>query len=361
MLFVVAVASVMLACNTNQNYTVTGTAEDSTEGNMLVLTPNNNGAYDTLHQVAISEGTFSFQGKIEKPTLISLVIEGKRGSFNLFLEGGHDLVVTWGKGEQKVTGGGAEQTMFSQLAQIKQDGSREMQPLQAEYFKAYNDKNQAAVDSLRALGNVISAKIQEKVNQLLQQHPDLMASAYEIAMSMSQLPLDDLKAKFDLLGEKAKATLFGERIKNRIEIQESVAIGKVAPNFTLDTPEGGTLTLHDVSGKLKLIDFWASWCGPCRAENPNVVALYKEYHPKGLEIIGVSLDNNDKNAWLKAISDDNLTWLHGSDLKGWAAAPAKLYGVNAIPHTVLLDENNVIIAKNLRGDALKAKVAELLK
>ena len=114
------------------------------------------------------------------------------------------------------------------------------------------------------------------------------------------------------------------------------------------------------SDKPVLIDFWASWCGPCRGENPNVVALYKEYQPKGLEIFGVSLDNN-KEAWVKAIADDGLIWKHGSDLKGWQSEPAKLYSITGIPATLLLDENNKIIAKNLRGEALKQKVAELLK
>ncbi len=118
--------------------------------------------------------------------------------------------------------------------------------------------------------------------------------------------------------------------------------------------------MHSIKAKVKVIDFWASWCGPCRGENPNVVAMYKKYHPKGLEILSVSLDNN-KEAWLQAIKDDKLTWNHVSDLKGWDCEAAKLYAVNGIPHLVVLDANNVIVAKDLRGDALKAKVAELLK
>ena len=141
---------------------------------------------------------------------------------------------------------------------------------------------------------------------------------------------------------------------------ESLSVGRVAPDFTVQTPEGKSFTMYSVKAKLKIIDFWASWCGPCRGENPHVVEIYKEYHPKGLEIFGVSLDNN-KEAWVKAIADDGLVWKHGSDLKGWQSAPAQLYSVTGIPHTVLLDENNKIIAKNLRGDELKQKIAELLK
>lgn len=101
---------------------------------------------------------------------------------------------------------------------------------------------------------------------------------------------------------------------------EAVAIGQTAPNFTLNTPEGNPLSLADIKGKVKIIDFWASWCNPCRQANPEVVEIYKEYHPKGLEILGVSLDNNQE-AWVKAIEDDGLTWNHVSDLKGWEMQP----------------------------------------
>ncbi|MGC9341832.1 MAG: TlpA family protein disulfide reductase, partial [Bacteroidales bacterium] len=107
------------------------------------------------------------------------------------------------------------------------------------------------------------------------------------------------------------------------------------------------------------IDFWASCCGPCRRENPHVVAMYNDYKDKGFDIFGVSFDNSREN-WLKAIDDDKLTWHHVSDLKGWGSAAGKLYGVNSIPHTVLLDPEGVIKAKNLRGDALKEKLDELL-
>ena len=177
---------------------------------------------------------------------------------------------------------------------------------------------------------------------------------------MGQMELDDLKARFALLGENAKASTHGKSIAAQIAKLEQTAVGQIAPNFTVTTPEGEAISLYDIKGKVKLVDFWASWCSPCRGENPNVVALYNEYHPKGLEIFGVSLDNN-KEKWVEAIEKDGLIWKHGSDLKGWQAEPAKLFSITSIPATLLLDENNKIIAKNLRGEELKQKVAELLK
>jgi thiol-disulfide isomerase/thioredoxin len=134
--------------------------------------------------------------------------------------------------------------------------------------------------------------------------------------------------------------------------------GTVAPDFTELTPEGKKLKLSDLRGKIVLIDFWASWCGPCRRENPNVVQAYQKYKDKGFEVLSVSLDT-DRQRWLDAIKADNMAWLHVSDLKGWQAAAGKLYGVSGIPFTVLVDKQGKIIGKNLRGAALDAELARI--
>ncbi|MCC6690790.1 MAG: AhpC/TSA family protein [Bacteroidia bacterium] len=138
------------------------------------------------------------------------------------------------------------------------------------------------------------------------------------------------------------------------------AIGAPAPDFTFNTPEGKALSLSSFKGKILLIDFWASWCGPCRAESPNMVKLYKKFHPKGLEILGVSLDE-DKNKWIEAIKKDKLEWAQISDLGGWQSAAAKLYGIQSIPQTILLDKEQKIIAKGLRAESLETKLTELFK
>src|SRR5690606_22350055 len=142
------------------------------------------------------------------------------------------------------------------------------------------------------------------------------------------------------------------------EKKNKVAIGQKAPDFTANTPEGKAESLHKNLGKVTVVDFWASWCGPCRKENPNVVALYNKYKDQGLKIIGVSLDK-EKDAWVKAIADDKLNWLQVSNLKFWDDAIAKDYAVESIPATFILDANGIIVAKDLRGAELEAKVAEL--
>ncbi|MEO0340395.1 MAG: TlpA disulfide reductase family protein, partial [Bacteroidota bacterium] len=135
-------------------------------------------------------------------------------------------------------------------------------------------------------------------------------------------------------------------------------VGRVAPDFTQQTVEGADFKLSDLRGKYVLIDFWASWCGPCRRENPNVVRMYKQYNNKGFEILGVSLDRS-KDRWVQAIEKDGLTWPHVSDLKGWSNAVAKKYGITSIPRTMLIDPEGKIVAKNLRGPSLEAKLVEL--
>ncbi|MBK9327743.1 MAG: TlpA family protein disulfide reductase [Sphingobacteriales bacterium] len=144
------------------------------------------------------------------------------------------------------------------------------------------------------------------------------------------------------------------------EQQNGLPINTAAPDIVLQNPGGDTIQLSNLEGNIVLLDFWASWCQPCRMENPNVVKLYKAYHAKGLEIFSVSLDANAEQ-WKKAIAKDGLVWKnHGSDFSGWQSPVAQLYKVTSIPATYLLDKKGMIVAKNLRGTELEAKVKELL-
>lgn len=149
------------------------------------------------------------------------------------------------------------------------------------------------------------------------------------------------------------------KLENEMRRKRALMVGGEAPDFSGQSPDGETIKLSDLRGKVVLIDFWASWCGPCRRENPNVVKMYNKYHDKGFEILGVSLDSS-KERWVGAIEQDGLTWPHISDLKKWQSEYAALYGVRSIPHTVLLDAEGKIIARGLRGINLEKKVAEVL-
>jgi len=148
------------------------------------------------------------------------------------------------------------------------------------------------------------------------------------------------------------------QIEQFLQAEGALRKGQPAPDIALPDPQGQVRRLSELRGKWVLIDFWASWCRPCRVENPNVVRLYRQYHGRGFEIFGVSLDHQ-REAWVKAIESDGLGWIHVSDLKGWQSAAAQLYRVSGIPFTVLVDPEGRIAAKGLRGPALEAKLKEL--
>ena len=304
----------------------------------------------------MKNGSFEFTGNVSEPTGAYIMVIGQRGAIPFMLENAN---ITISAGQAGLTVTGSEgQKIYDQFMAINATAQQEAMKLQQEYQAANGD--QAKIQAIQEAYAKLMTDVQAKETELIKANPDSYVSAFVIASGMGQMEYEQLKERYNLLGEKAKAGAQGKAIAAQIAKLESTAIGQIAPNFTITTPEGESISLYDIKGKVKLIDFWASWCGPCRGENPHVVEIYKEYHPKGLEIFGVSLDNN-KEAWVKAIADDGLVWKHGSDLKGWQSAPAQLYSVTGIPHTVLLDENNKIIAKNLRGDELKQKIAELLK
>lgn len=221
-----------------------------------------------------------------------------------------------------------------------QEGYNTQMKLQSQYYQLMAERNTAVRNLALGKSKSLIPYFVISFGMLQEVDADLMKHAVESSKSYNA---------------NCKYTRDMEAYYNE---EKKLAMGAVAPDFTLATPKGDSLSLSSLRGQVVLIDFWASWCGPCRRENPFNTAMYKKFKPKGFEIIGVSLDDN-AGKWKSAIATDSLTWYHVSDLRGWGSTVAKKYKVSSIPATYLLDKNGKIIAKGLRGKELEAKLEEV--
>ncbi len=360
-LLMLALAS-LAACNTSPEKFVISGSVDGIDQGMARVRVFQNGDYVYLDSIPVQDGTFTLQGSVDFPTYAYVEVDGIRNPLGFFVEN-DSIFVHMDKsnpGASSVEGSASNDILDSLYSGLNQ----EQQSLMEQYRAASIAGDTALTNSLIPRFN----ELYEQRNQITQDYIDNNKSSvitpYLVRTnniySLSWEQLDSLVATFDPALEASPYTKF---FHDRVATLKRVDIGQPAPDFTQADTSGNPLSLSSLIGKsdLLLVDFWASWCGPCRRENPNIVAIYRDYHDKGFDVLGVSLDRQGEgDRWKQAIRSDSLSWHHMSDLQYWNNAAAKLYGVMAIPHSVLLDKNGIIIAQDLRGDDLRNKVAELL-
>lgn len=247
-----------------------------------------------------------------------------------------------------------------QELQAKMNNTPEIEKLNSEFTVAAQNKDEKKMAELQQQYMQIVKQYSDQIATLLVQNSPSLAVIN--LLQSNTLDRDQYFSTYVTVAEKLKkewpAYSQSKNFVQYVDKLKTTAVGQPAPEIALPNPEGSVVKLSSMKGKYVLVDFWAKWCGPCRQENPNVVRVYNKYKDKGFTVFGVSLDRS-KEDWLKAIKDDNLTWTHVSDLKFWQSEAAKTYGITAIPFSLLLDPNGVIIAKNLRGPALENKLAEI--
>ncbi|MFP4090537.1 MAG: redoxin domain-containing protein [Cyclobacteriaceae bacterium] len=312
---------------------------------------------DTL--MVSSDSSFRYSLKNDSPGFYRLNLYDRQ-YVNLILNDEDVQIVADGNspdGLVKVTGS-KDTDYFYLVNDIMRDFQEKVNAMNADFMKAQADDDAEAMKAVEEKYLELEKQNTEKLKDTIDQMGTSIAAFYAVNFLDAEKEFEYLSTLADRFQENLPDSRYTRQFVAQVEDMRKLAVGNTAPEIALPNPAGDTVMLSSLRGNYVMIDFWAAWCKPCRMENPNVVRMYNKYKDQGFEIYGVSLDRTRED-WLEAIKDDNLTWTHVSDLSYFDSEAARLYNINAIPATVLLDKEGKIIAKNLRGAELEAKLAEI--
>jgi len=320
-------------------------------------------AKTTKDSTVVKGGRFAFRGQVTEPTWTALEVPKAKKYAVFFLEN-HAMSVQLPAGAktQPVITGSATQAEYAgydaQWQAISQKAGSIYELLEKATPAGQKEPTPEAQKEADARFAALGQESKQAAEAFVAAHPNSVVAASIVQWRFVDFPdFEEATKLYQLLGPTAKASYAGKSTKRFLDVWTKTAVG-ATPDFTQADINGKPVKLSDFRGKYVLVDFWASWCGPCRKENPNVVALYQKYRGQGFDVLGVSLDSK-KAPWEKAIAADGLAWTQVSDLKGWKNAVATEFGIAAVPQNFLLDPQGKVIAKNLRGEELQTKLAQL--